>query len=93
MKEEEREELVEVIESARDKIRETMQALLQAEGGLSMSAFLTRQGTDKIYAGARGYVMNAQRACIDLCLATDRWLYQGDAELAKTEKAEQEVEK
>lgn len=75
MKEEEREELIEAIERARDEIRETLQELLQVEKGLSGEAFLTRQGKNESYAEAGKLVRDAQSACIRLCYVSDAWLH------------------
>lgn len=86
---EEREELIEAIERARDEIRATMRELLQAEEGLSEAAFLTRQGKNESYAGASKHVRDAQSACVRLCCASDAWLHRkknalGKAMLANT---------
>ena len=83
MKEEEREELIEAIERARDEIRATMRELLQAEEGLSEAAFLTRQGKNESYAGASEHVRDAQRACVRLCCASDAWLHRKKDALSK----------
>lgn len=86
---EEREELIEAIERARNEIRATMWELLQAEEGLSEAAFLTRQGKNESYAGASKHVRDAQSACVRLCCASDAWLHRkknalGKAMLANT---------
>lgn len=87
MKEEEREELIEAIERARDEIRATMRDLLQAEEGLSEAAFLTRQGKNESYAGASEHVRNAQSACVRLCCASDAWLHRKKDALRKVRLA------
>lgn len=79
----EREELIEAIEHARDEIRETMRDLLLAEEGLSEAAFLTRQGKNESYAGASEHVRDAQRACVRLCCASDAWLHRKKDALSK----------
>ena len=87
MKEEEREELIEAIERARDEIRETMRGLLQVEEGLSEAAFLTRKGKIESYAGARKLVRNAQSECIRLNCAANAWLR--DAQLHRAKALEE----
>ena len=74
-----REERVEAIEYARG---ETMQQLLQAEGGLSDAAFMLRNEGYKSREAVRRYVMDAQNACIGLCLVMNGWLQRENSEVA-----------
>lgn len=77
-----REERVEAIEYARGEIRQTMQQLLQAEGGLSDAAFMLRNEGYKSREAVRRYVMDAQNACIGLCLVMNGWLQRENSEVA-----------
>ena len=78
----EREERVEAIEYARGEIRQTMQQLLQAEGGLSDASFMLRNEGYKSREAVRRYVMDAQNACIGLCLVMNGWLQRENSEVA-----------
>lgn len=82
---EEREERVEAIERARGEIRQTMQQLLQAEGGLSDAAFMLRNEGYKSREAVRRYVMDAQNACIGLCIVMNGWLHRENSEMAAAE--------
>ena len=77
-----REERVEGIECARSEIRQTMQQLLQAEGGLSDASFMLRNEGYKSREAVRRYVMDAQNACIGLCLVMNGWLQRENSEVA-----------
>lgn len=81
----EREERVEAIERVRSEIRQTMQELLQAEGGLSDAAFMLRNDGYKSRAAVRRYVMDVQNACIGLCLVMNGWLSRENSEVAAME--------
>lgn len=81
----EREELIEAIEHAHDEIRETMQQLLQVEGGLSDASFMLRNGENISRAAVRRYVLDAQNAGIGLCLVTNGWLHRENSEMAAAE--------
>lgn len=80
-----REERVEAIERVRSEIRQTMQQLLQAEDGLSDASFMLRNEGYKSRAAVRRYVMDAQNACIGLCLVTNEWLHRENSEVAAAE--------
>ena len=82
---EEREERVEAIERARGEIRQTMQQLLQAEGGLSDASFMLRNGANISRAAVRGHVLDAQNACIGLCIVMNGWLHRENSEMAAAE--------
>ena len=78
-------ERVEAIELARSDIRQTMQQLLQVEGGLSDASFMLRNGENISRAAVRRYVLDAQNAGIGLCLVTNGWLHRENSEMAAAE--------
>lgn len=78
-------ERVEAIELARSDIRQTMQQLLQVEGGLSDASFMLRNGENISRAAVRGHVLDAQNACIGMCLVMNGWLHRENSEMAATE--------
>ena len=78
-------ERVEAIELARSDIRQTMQQLLQVEGGLSDAAFMLRNGENISRAAVRGHVLDAQNACIGMCLVMNGWLHRENSEMAAAE--------
>lgn len=80
-----RTERVEAIEYARSEIRQTMQQLLQAEGGLSDASFMLRNGENISRAAARSHVLDAQNACIGLCLVMNGWLHRENSEMKAAE--------
>lgn len=82
---EERVERVEAIERVRSEIRQTMQQLLQVEGGLSDASFMLRNKGDKSRAAVRRYVLDAQNACIGMCLVMNGWLQRENSEVAAME--------
>lgn len=77
-----REERVEAVERARNEIRQLMQRILQAEGGLSDASFMLRNEGYKSREAVRRYVMDAQNACIGLCLVMNGWLQRENSEVA-----------
>ena len=85
MKEGEREERVEAIEYARNEIRQVMQRILQVEGGLSDASFMLRNGENISRAAVRRYVLDAQNACIGMCLVMNGWLQRENSEMAAAE--------
>lgn len=80
-----REERVEAIERARNEIRQLMQRILQAEGGLSDASFMLRNGENISRAAVRGHVLDAQNACIGLCIVMNGWLHRENSEMAAAE--------
>ena len=78
-------ERVEAIELARSDIRQTMQQLLQVEGGLSDASFMLRNGENISRAAVRGHVLDAQNACIGMCLVMNGWLHRENSEMAAAE--------
>ena len=84
-----REERVEAIERVRSEIRQTMQQLLQAEGGLSDASFMLRNGENISRAAVRGHVLDAQNACIGMCLVMNGWLHRENSEMAAAENEAQ----
>lgn len=78
-------ERVEAIELARSDIRQTMQQLLQVEGGLSDASFMLRNGENISRAAVRGHVLDAQNACIGMCLVMNGWLHRENSEMKAAE--------
>ena len=75
-------ERVEAIEHARNEIRQVMQRILQVEGGLSDASFMLRNGENISRAAVRRYVLDAQNACIGMCLVMNGWLQRENSEVA-----------
>lgn len=78
-------ERVEAVERARNEIRQLMQRILQAEGGLSDASFMLRNGENISRAAVRGHVLDAQNACIGLCIVMNGWLHRENSEMAAAE--------